>query len=215
MMLTLTFVFTSILKTEINNFALFVLAGILPWVFFSGSLSEATPSLTAQKNVLHQFSLPKEIIPLSVVLSYLMNFLMSWAVIYPLFLLKNPGIAAFSALLPLIFILTYIFASGIGLLFSVVNVIHRDLEHLTGTLLMFWFWMTPIFYTVEMIPEGARWIFSLNPLTAFILFYRDIVFYCRLPAPDLFLGVIIWAFASLLLGILVSVWFESSALKHI
>ncbi len=215
MMLVITFVFTSVFKTEINNFALFVLAGVLPWMFFSGSLSEAASSLTAQKSVLHQFSLPKEIIPLSVVLSYLMNFLMSWAIIYPVFVFENPGIAKFAFLLPFIFILTYIFTSGVGLLFGVVNVIYRDLEHLTGTLLMFWFWLTPIFYTIEMIPEKLRWIFNFNPLAAFILFYRDIIFYCRMPEPATFLWVIIWAFFSLILGVLVSIWLESSILKRI
>ena len=215
MMLAITFVFTAVFKTEINNFALFVLSGILPWMFFSGALSEATPSLSTQKSVLHQFSLPKEIIPLSITLSYLMNFLMSWIIIYPVFLFQKPGIITMVVLMPVIFILTYIFTSGISLLFSVVNVIFRDLEHLIGTLLMFWFWVTPIFYPVEMVPVNFRWVFNFNPLSAFVLFYRDIIFYCRMPEPAIFLGVIIWAFLSLCVGILVSTWFESSALKRI
>jgi len=215
MMLAITFVFTVVFKTEIKDFALFVLSGILPWMFFSGALSEATPSLSTQKSVLHQFSLPKEIIPLSIALSYLMNFLMSWIIVYPVFLFQKPGIIAVAVLLPVIFLLTYIFTSGVSLLFSVINVIFRDLEHLTGTLLMFWFWVTPIFYPVEMVPGNLRWVFNFNPFSAFVLFYRDIIFYCRIPKLSTFLEVIIWAFLSLLLGILVSTWFESSALKRI
>ncbi|MBU0547648.1 MAG: ABC transporter permease [Candidatus Omnitrophica bacterium] len=215
MMLAITFVFTAVFKTGIKDFALFVLSGILPWMFFSGALSEATPSLSTQKSVLHQFSLPKEIIPLSIALSYLMNFLMSGVIVYPVFLFQNPGIITLAVLLPAILILTYIFTSGIVLLFSVVNVIFRDLEHLVGTLLMFWFWVTPIFYPIEMIPGNLRWVFNLNPLSVFILFYRDIIFYCRMPDPATFLGVVIWAFSSLSVGILVSIWFESSVLKRI
>jgi len=215
MVLVITFVFTAVFKTEIKDFALFVLAGILPWMFFSGALSEATPSLSAQKSVLHQFSLPKEIIPLSIVLSYLMNFLMSWVIVYPIFLFHNPRVILISALLPVIFIFTYIFVSGISLLFSAVNIIFRDLEHLIGTLLMFWFWVTPIFYPIEMIPGNFRWIFNLNPMFVFILFYRDIIFYCRLPELTTFLGVMIWAFLSLGLGGLASIWLESRVLKRI
>jgi ABC-2 type transport system permease protein len=215
MMLVITFVFTAVFKTEIKDYALFVLSGILPWMFFSGALSEATPSLSTQKSVLHQFSLPKEIIPLSIATSYLMNFIMSLAIVYPVFLFLNPGIITLAFLLPVIFVLTYIFTSGVGLLFSVVNVIFRDLEHLIGTLLMFWFWVTPIFYSYEMVPVNFRWVFNLNPLTVFLLFYRDIIFYCRMPERGTFLGVIIWAFLSLSVGILVSTWFESSALKRI
>jgi len=215
MMLAITFVFTAVLKTEIKDFALFVLSGILPWMFFSAALTEATPSLSTQKSVLHQFSLPKEIIPLSIVLSYLMNFLMSWVIVYPIFLFRNPGIITMVVLLPVIFLLTYVFISGIGLLFSVINVIFRDLEHLIGTLLMFWFWVTPIFYPLDLIPVNFRWIFNLNPLSVFVLFYRDLIFYCRIPELTTFLGAIIWAFFSLSVGILVSIWFESSALKRI
>ena len=215
MMLAITFVFTVVFKTEIKDFALFVLSGILPWMFFSGALSEATPSLLTQKSVLHQFSLPKEIIPLSVALSYLMNFLMSWIIIYPVFLFQKPGIITMAVLLPVIFLFTYIFTSVVCLLFSVINVIFRDLEHLIGTLLMFWFWVTPIFYPIEMVPENFRWVFNFNPLSAFIVFYRDIIFYCRTPELATFLGVIIWTSLSLFLGILVSTWLESSALKRI
>jgi lipopolysaccharide transport system permease protein len=215
MMLAITFVFTVVLKTEIENFALFALSGILPWMFFSGALSEATPSLTAQKSILHQFSLPKEIIPLSIALSYLMNFTISWVIVYPVFLLHNFGIITMAVLLPVIFILTYIFTSGMSLLFSVVNVIFRDLEHLIGTLLMFWFWVTPIFYSIEMIPSKFQWIFNLNPMSSFIIFYRDIIFYSRVPELTTFLGVIIWAFSSLCVGLFVSIWLESRALKRI
>jgi len=215
MMLAITFVFAVVFKTEIKNFPLFALSGILPWMFFSGVLSESTPSLLAQRSLLHQFSLPKEIIPLSIALSYLINFLISWVIVYPIFLFEKPSIIALFFLLPLILVLTFIFTSGVSLLFSVINVIFRDLEHLMGTLLMFWFWVTPIFYPVEMIPLNFRWVLNLNPLAVFILFYREIIFYCRVPESATFLGVFFWAFFSLTIGILVSLWFESITLKRI
>jgi len=215
LMLAITFVFTTVFKAEGEDFPLFVLSGIIPWMFFSGALSEAVPSLSAQKSVLHQFSLPKEIIPLSTVLSYALNFLISWLIISPLFLFRKPGAITMIVFLPFIFLLTCIFISGISLLFSVVNVIYRDLEHLIGTLLMFWFWVTPIFYSVGMVPVNLRWVFNLNPVSAFILFYREIIFYCRVPDLVTFLAVTAWAFISLSVGILVSVWFEPRVLKRI
>ncbi len=215
MMLAITFVFTGIFKAGIRGFSLFVLSGILPWMFFSGALSEATPCLPARNNVLHQFSLPKEIIPLSIALSYLLNFLMSWIIIYPIFLIYNPAILKTLILLPAAFFLLYIFTSGVSLLFSVVNVIFRDLEHLISTLLMFWFWVTPIFYPMEMIPEKIRWVCNLNPLSVFVLFYRDIIFYGKMPDPTAVWGMVILASVSLFVGILVSTWLESRVLKRI
>lgn len=215
MVLVITFVFTAVFRTEVKDFALFVLSGILPWMFFSGALSESTTSLLAQRSVLHQFSLPKEIPPLSSTLSYFMNFMMSWCIVYPIFFFHNPKILPAAPLLAALLLLTYFFTCGIGLLFSVVNIIFRDLEHLLGILLMFWFWVTPVFYSIEMIPDQFRWIFNLNPVSPFIFCYREIVFYGRIPGAAVFLWVVCLAFSSLFIGLAVSVWLESRVLKRI
>lgn len=215
MVMAITFVFTTVFGTTIKGFEFFVLAAILPWMFFSGALSEATPSLLSQKSVLHQFSLPKEILPLSSVLSCFMSFLLSWCIIYPVFLFRNPRILAVSPLLAVLLLLTCLFTCGIGLLFSVINIVLRDLEHLLGILLMFWFWVTPVFYSLEMIPGRFLWFFNLNPMSAFIFCYREIIFYGRAPAAAAFLAVIGWTFLSLFIGLLVSVRLESRVLKRI
>lgn len=215
MALVITFVFTVVFRAEIKDFTLFVLAGILPWMFFSGALSEAAPSLLAQKSVLHQFSLPKEVLPLSCVLSYFMNFLISWCIVYPAFFFHNPGILPAAVLLPVLFLLTYIFTSGISLLFSAINIVFRDLEHLLGILLMFWFWATPVFYSIEMVPARFQWFFNFNPMSSFIFCYREIILYGRAPDVIRFLGITGWAALSLFVGFSVSVWLESSVLKRI
>ena len=215
MMLAITFVFSVIFKTEISDFGLFVLAGIMAWMFFSGALSEATASYLTQKSVLHQFRLPKEILPLSCVSSYFMNFLISWGIIYPIFLLYNPRIFFTLPLLLFVILLTYLFTCGLGLLFGLVNIFFRDLEHLIGLIMMFWFWVTPVFYSIEMVPKMFRWIFNFNPMTAFILCYRDLLFTGKIPDAAVFLQVIIWTVLSLLTGLLVSVKFEASSLKRI
>jgi ABC-2 type transport system permease protein len=215
MMWVITFVFTCVFKTQIKDFALFVLAGILPWMFFSGALFEATPSLLAQKSVLHQFSLPKEILPLGSVLSYFINFLISWCIIYPVFIFHNPKIILLTPWLIVLFLLTFFFTCGIALLFSVVNVLFRDLEHLMGILFMLWFWVTPVFYSIEMVPVEFRWVFNFNPMSTYILCYRDMIFLAKMPGLIIFLEIIGWSFISLFIGLLVSIRFEASALKRI
>lgn len=215
MVLVITFVFTAVFKTQVKDFALFVLAGILPWMFFSGALSEATSSLLTQKSVLHQFSLPKEILPLSSVLYYFMNFLLSWCIVYPIFVFHNPKIIFLVPGLLMLFLLTYFFTCGIALLFSVVNILLRDIEHLMGILFMFWFWVTPVFYSVDMVPVEFRWIFNFNPMSTFILCYRDIIFMAKMPALATFLEVLGWTFSALFIGLLASIRLEASALKRI
>jgi len=214
-MFAITFVFKAVFKTQINNFAFFVLAGVFPWMFFSCAVSEAATSILSQQNVLRQFNLPREIIPLSSILSNFANFLIGWIVVYPVFLFLNPKIIVFFPLLVVALILNLIFICGLGVALAVLNVFFRDLGHLLGVLLMFWFWVTPVFYSMDMIPIKLYWIFQINPMTAYIAFYREVIFKAGVPALTLFIQIFFWAFFSLSLGFLVFAQLESKILKKV
>ena len=214
-MLAITFVFTTIFKTQIKNFPIFVLSGIFPWMFFSSAVSEAACSILSQKNILHQFNLPAEIIPLSTVLSNFMNFLIGWCVMYPVFLFFNPAIISKLPLLIIVLFLNLLFISGLGLILSALNVFFRDIEHLLGVLLMFWFWITPIFYSPDMIPENFRWICGINSMASYVTYYRDVVFNGDIPNLSSLIGVALWAVASMLLGIMVFSRLEAKLLKQV
>lgn len=214
-MSVIAFVFTVIFKTEVKNFPLFILSGILPWMFFSNALSEATTSILNQQNILHQFNLPREILPLSSILSNFLNFLIGWFIIYPLFFFFNPKIISLLPLLIIVLLLNFLFISGLGFLLSVLNVFFRDIGQLLGVLLMFWFWVTPVFYSVDMVPARFQWICNLNPMTPYIVFYRNIVFLGHLPNFSIFAGIFLWAFVSLILGLSVFSHLESRILKRI
>ena len=214
-MSAITFVFTIVFKTGISNFPLFALAGIFPWMFFSNALSEATHSILNQQNILRQFNLPREILPLSSILSNFLNFLIGWLIIYPLFLFFNPKIISLLPLLIIVLLLNLFFVSGLGFVVSVLNVFFRDIGQLLGVLLMFWFWITPVFYSVDMVPIRFRWICNLNPMTPYVVYYRDIVFNGIVPHPLIFIISFLWAGFSLISGF----WFfsrlESKILKGI
>lgn len=184
-MLAVTFVFVHVFKMEIKDFSLFALAGIYPWFFFSNAVSEAAYSLPNQKSVLRQFSLPAEMIPLASVLGNFLNFLIGWLFIYPLFLWFKPQIVVLFPALAAGLFLTLIFVIGAGLMVSILNVYFRDIGQLLPILLMFWFWVTPVFYSEEMVPENFRWVCDFNPMTQFITFYRGVIFENRVPFPEL------------------------------
>lgn len=214
-MSAITFVFTAVFKIEIKNFPLFALAGIFPWMFFSGALSEATCSILNQQSILHQFNLPREILPLSSILSNFLNFLIGWVIIYPLFFFFNPRIITLLPLLIVVLLLNFFFVSGLGLILSILNVFFRDIGQLLGVLLMFWFWITPVFYSVDMVPVKFHWVCNFNPMTPYIIYYREVVFRGSLPNFSIFIGIFIWAFISLILGLLIFSTFESKLLKRI
>jgi len=204
--LSINFVFEVISRITVVNYTIFVLSGILPWLFFTGALSEATNAFVANVSILKQSRCPHEFLPVSVILSNLLNFFIGFIFLLPLFLFINLKTITLLPVLLAVIALQAVFIIGLGLIFSTLNVFFRDLTHFLSIAFTVWFWVTPIFYTVEMIHEKLRWIFTFNPLAAFILFYRDIIFYCRMPEPATFLWVIFWAFFSLLLGVSVSIW---------
>jgi lipopolysaccharide transport system permease protein len=212
-MLAISFVFVSVFKTGIKDFPLFALAGIFPWMFFSAALSEASTSILGQQSILRQFNLPREIIPLSYILSNFLNFLIGWMIMYPIFVAANHRIILYLPLLIILLVLHFIFVCGLGLALSVFNVFSRDVGQLLGVLLMFWFWVTPVFYSVDMVPAGFQWICNYNPMTPYIIYYRDVVFTGCLPAAPVFTGIFIWAFISITLGLAVFSRLGSKLLK--
>ncbi|MFH1045402.1 MAG: ABC transporter permease [Candidatus Omnitrophota bacterium] len=211
----ISFVFTYVFHIEIERFPLFALAGIFPWLFISSALSEATTSFLQKKALTRQFSIPYAIIPLSVVLSQFMNFLIGWCVLYPLFCLFNPRIILLFPLFAIVLFLTFFFTSGLALGFSVCNVFFRDLEHLLGVFLMFWFWVTPVFYSADMVMPQLRWICVVNPLTPFIELYRNVLFLGTLPSPYVVAGVFAWTALSWFCGFTLFAQLQSSMLKEI
>ncbi len=214
-MLAVTFVFTVVFRIEIKDFPFFVLSGMLPWMFFSNALSEAANSILGQQNILRQFNLPREILPLSSILSNFINFLLGWLIIYPLFLFFNPKIAYCFPLLVIVLLLNFFFVCGLGLILAVLNVFMRDTSQLLNILLMLGFWVTPVFYSIEMVPLKFRWICNLNPMTPYITYYREVVFMGNAPSILVFTSSFFLALVSLISGFLVFLKFEAKLLKRI
>jgi len=213
--LVVSFVFTTVFKVGMEDFAFFCLAGLFPWMFVSRSLTDSAASLLSQQGLLRQFSFPREILPLAAVFSGFLTFLIGWIVVYPVFVYVQPQVIMCFPLWVFVMIATFLFACGLGLLISLVNVFWRDTGHFLDVLLLFWFWATPVFYSTDMAPQGLRWIYSVNPLVPFIAFYREVLLYGRMPHAALFLQIIGWMTASLLLGLWVFSRGESRLLKRI
>ena len=215
LMLVITFVFTFIFKAEIKNFPLFVLAGIIPWMFFSSSLFDAAGSIINQRGLLQQFNIPKEIFPISVVLANFLEFIAGFCTLYFVFLFFNFKIISLVPFLFIVLFLHFLFICGISLMLSVLNVVYRDITHFLGVMLMIWFWITPIFYSSEMLPEQLRWVISINPMSCYIQYYRDVIFNGNLPSISIFAGTFLWAIVSLILGFKVFSYFEKELFKKL
>lgn len=167
-MIVMGFVFSLIFKFNIKNYYLFLFTGLLPWNFFSLSLNKAAPRIVFDRSLIQKSNFPKEVIPLSMVLSHFFHFAISWLMLIMFLLLTKQWqfftLEAIDNQLLAIGLLL-IFTSGISLLTSSLNVFYRDINFVVQAGTMIWFYLTPIVYPLNIIPQKYLWIFYLNPLS--------------------------------------------------
>lgn len=212
---SINFVFTTIFKIEIPNYTLFVLAGIVPWFFFTNALIEATNSIIVNASILKQSLLPREFIPISSILANLLNFLIGLIFLLPLFLILNFKVIKFLLFLFPAILLHFLFILGLGVLFSLVNVLFRDLSHFLSFGFMILFWITPVFYSLEMLPSKFQWLSFFNPMTYYIILYQNILFQAVIPSAWIIFTAFLISVSSFLIGYLVFIKNEPVLLKRI
>ena len=167
-MLVMGFVFSLIFRFGIKDYYLFLFAGLLPWNFFALSLNKATPSIVYERSLIQKSSFPREIIPLSIVLS---NFFHLFASLF-LLLIFLAVTSKWQIFIPLNFLLfiaslffLLIFTAAISLITSSLNVFWRDIAFFTQALILIWFYVTPALYPLSIIPQRLQAVFYLNPLS--------------------------------------------------
>lgn len=203
-------IFGKVLHIDIENFIIYLFCGFLVWMFFSNSLSFASVSIVKNAPLIQNVYFPREVLPLSCVLSQLIHFFLAFLVLFFWVILLKIKITLFILYLPLIILLQFAFTLGVSFIFSTLNVFIRDIEHLMELILLVWFYATPIFYNVDSIPEKVRNIYLLNPTASLVTFYRDIILYNKKPDFNLLLSTTIVVFLVLIIGWL---YFQSQAKK--
>jgi lipopolysaccharide transport system permease protein len=181
MMLVYSFVFSMILRQGIQEFAIFLLCALLPYNFFSNSVNYGSGSIISNANLVKKIYFPKEIIPLSIVLSNLINFLLELVVLFVVLSIFGYKFYMYLYLLPLVILVQVLFVSGISMLISALNVFFRDLQHLITILMLVWFFATPIIYPLSMVPERFQFWMQLNPMAVFAAYYRNIFYFVKYP----------------------------------
>ena len=169
-------VFQVILKNPKENYAIFICCGLIPWTFFSSAITRSAFTMVENGNLLKKVFFPREILPLSIVTSEAVNFLISTVIIIGFVMIGGIGISKYILFYPLVLIAQYILLIGISLIVSSISVYVRDLQHLIGVAMQLLFYATPIVYSSEMLPENYKWILNINPMTWIINAYRDIFY---------------------------------------
>lgn len=182
-------IFPIILKNDIPNYVLFLFTAMIPWTFFTTTLTQGTNTMLMNGNIIKKVYFPREILPISIVTSGLINFLISCIIMFVFLIFGGLGLTKYALLMPIIIIIQYIFQLGLILLLSSITVYLRDLEHIIGIVIQVMFYGTPIVYSIRTMDNVLVNILKLNPMTHIIEGYRSILYYQELP--DFFgLGIV-------------------------
>ena len=195
-----TIVFSTIMKVDIDKFYIYLFIGLIPWLFFATCIQVGSISILMNKDLIKKIYFPRIILPISTVNSAFMNMFYSMIVVLLTILVSGIGFSKYILLLPLAMIMQYILVLGMIFVFSALNVYFRDLEYILNIIVMIWFYLTPVVYTMDMVPEKYRFWFYLNPMTGIINFYRDILYYKRMPTFKSFGGILIYGIVMVVIG---------------
>ena len=165
-----------ILKNPQENYAIFICCGLIPWTFFSSAITRAAFTMVENGNIIKKVYFPREILPISIVTSEAVNFLISTIIIIAFVVFGGLGISKYIIFYPIVLLAQYILLIAIALIVSSISVYVRDLQHLIGVAMQLLFYATPIVYSAEAIPENFKWILNINPMTYIINSYRDIFY---------------------------------------
>lgn len=181
-------------------FSIYLCAGIIPWTLFAEMLNRLNNVFLEHGNLIKKSNFPRICLPAIVAVSALINF----AIILGLYLIflaligHWPGYALL-AVIPLL-ALQILFTLGLGVFLGTLNVFFRDVGQLTGVIVQFWFWLTPIVYTSVALSEPVRHVLSFNPIAPLIGAYQQIFLDKTLPTVEPLLPLVGMTLVFLLLG---------------
>lgn len=177
--LTFAFVFfiafKMVMRIAMENYTLFLIAGLFPWQWFSNSVSLSPMVFLSNASIIKKVNFPRNIIPFTIVLQDMIHFILSIPVII-LFLFiyrKSPFLSWFYGI-PLLMVIQFLMTFGVSLIVSSVNLFFRDLERLTSIFVTLFFYFTPIIYPETMIPETYKPFINLNPLAPLVVSWRNL-----------------------------------------
>jgi len=187
LMLVFTVVFTVMLPNySVPSFPAFVLCGLLPWNFFTTSIMTSVTSISGSGHLVKKVYFPREVLTISNVLANFVNFLLALPVLFGLMAAFGIPFTAWLLYLPLIMVVELLFTMGVSLVLATLNVFYRDTAVIMEVLVQAWFFLTPVFYPIDLLPATAKvlgWTFPLrralyivNPMASIIASYRSILY---------------------------------------
>jgi lipopolysaccharide transport system permease protein len=184
-LLVYTYVFSIVLKVKLDlegmppnsfTYGLWLFAGLIPWIAFTGGFTQAATSVIGQPNLVKKLVFPLVLLPLVPIFSTFLESLGGLLILLVFLAFSTHTVHATIFFLPAVWIPQLLLTAGLGYFFAGLTVFIRDIPQTIAILLNLWFYVTPIIYPSSAVPAKFRfWVMWLNPLTPLVEAYRDLI----------------------------------------
>lgn len=202
-MLIIGFVFPLFIKEPVSHYNYYLFTGLLAWNFFSISLTKATPSFVNDRSLIKKARFPKAVIPISIILSNILNYLAAFLIFLVPVLFLNTLTPMSLPYAAAGFFMLITFTIGLSLLTATLNVRYRDVNFFVQAVLIIWFYATPVVYSLSQIPPRFLWLWRLNPLTSIMQLMQHALVNAALPGPAMLVSNIFVIIVITTIGIVI------------
>lgn len=175
LLLVFVFIFRNVIRVDIPNYTSYVFTGLLVWEWFNRSVSQATVVIVGNRSLIRQPGFPLSVLPPAVVMTGMLHFVLALPVLIVFLLFDGVRITIAWLSLPLLLFFQFSFTLALGYLLAGLNVAFRDTQNGLNIVLRVMFYVTPIFYSVDQVPDKIRPIYEMNPMVPILTGYRSIL----------------------------------------
>jgi ABC-type polysaccharide/polyol phosphate export permease len=203
MMIVLSIVFSQVFRVTIKDYPAFVLSGLIAWTFFSQASSAAISVLVWGGDLMQRIYIPRSAFAISAIGTGLINLLLSLVPLIVVMVVIGTPLHITILLAPVAMVLLGLYSLGVGLLISTIGIYFADVVEMYAIVVMAWFYITPILYTLDLLPANLQGWLQFNPMVTLVELFRSLVFYGKIPTLENWLISIGIAVGMFLIGWLV------------
>lgn len=203
MMSVMALVFSTLFKSDLKDFVVFLFAGMIPWNFFNSVVTQSCSSFINNEGLIKKIYLPKVIFPLSIAFALLIDSSLSFLAFFAIIVFIGGSLSWTAFFVPVAFLLLFFFTLGIALIMSIVTVFFRDLQHVILIVMQGLFFLTPILYKHEALEGKVKWLITLNPVVPYIELFRAPLYKGVLPSGSIILQALVLSVSAMIIGLFV------------
>ncbi len=203
MMSVTALVFSTIFQMDLKTFAIFLFTGMIPFNYFSTSVTQNSMAIISNEGLIKKIYIPKIVFPLGLSLGMFIDCILTSFTLFLIVIVVGGELTSALIFLPISFILLFIFSFGVSLVVSIFTIYFRDFQHILGVLMQALFFLSPILYKPESLKGSVAFLMVLNPIVPFIDLFRSPIYLGIYPSYDTVMKALLFSGISITIGLFV------------